>query len=319
MDETQVEPLYSQWKSLFSSLLKSLDLEAKDPFKQMQQAIIWITIFGLLWAYFFHVACFISVIAMAIAHWYFYRDDPEKNAGTGVNSSGWFFGRPVLLAMGRIARYHSGTMAVGSFIMAAVTLPRIILEYIAQQTDAEHNQVTKYILWAARCCLYCFEKCVKFLTEYAYVYTAVTGRPFCSAAMSSFKLFAEYPVQVALDKMACWVMRVITCTVVPGFMVILAYLLIPHGFLPCATIIAALSYITTRLTVGLYDVIVTTLFVCAMRDKEHFGGKYMHYSLRKACGLTEAADDGRKSNKQTIEMHPTRAHPPLPPQFSMHD
>ena len=117
------------------------------------------------------------------------------------------------------------------------------------------------IFCLCRCSLWCLEKVLQFITEYAYaraqakhsnlvltkifaatesfarmpfalpallslfvfcrnqpdqpeiawaceVYVAVTGKPFCSAARSSFVFFAKYPVQTALDKMA---------STVPGF------------------------------------------------------------------------------------------------------
>jgi len=66
-------------------------------------------------------------------------------------------------------------------------------------------------------CFACFAFTVCFLQnqpdqpEIAWaceVYVAVTGKPFCSAARSSFVFFAKYPVQTALDKMA---------STVPGF------------------------------------------------------------------------------------------------------
>lgn len=36
-----------------------------------------------LFSYYLHVAVCISVTAMCVSHWYFYRDDAERNAGTG--------------------------------------------------------------------------------------------------------------------------------------------------------------------------------------------------------------------------------------------
>ena len=36
-----------------------------------------------LFSYYMHVGMCISITAMCISHWYFYRDDPDRNAGTG--------------------------------------------------------------------------------------------------------------------------------------------------------------------------------------------------------------------------------------------
>ena len=36
-----------------------------------------------LFSYYMHVGMCISITAMCVSHWYFYRDDPDRNAGTG--------------------------------------------------------------------------------------------------------------------------------------------------------------------------------------------------------------------------------------------
>lgn len=293
-DPVAVAPLLEVWIKWAEPVLKAVDLQGENSFKQMQQAFIWIGIFQFLWAYFFHVAMFTSIVAISVANWYFYRDDPERNAGTGIHSAGWFPGRPIILSTYRLCRYHLGSMAYGSFIMAAVTMPRIVLEYINSTTDTDSNQVTKAIVWALRCCLWCLESCLQFLTEYAYVYVAVTGKPFCSSARASFGLFAKYPAQVALDKMACGAMRYLACVTVPAGMAVLSYPFIKVDWVPCAVFIFGLAYVVTRLTVGVYDVCVTTLFVCAMRDTEHYGGKYMSDGLRAACGFAPKGDQARE-------------------------
>ena len=49
---------------------------------------------------------------------------------------------------------------------------------------------------------------------------------------------------------------------------------------------AALAY--ARSFASVYECVVDTLFVCAMRDKDEYGGAHMGDSLRDALGL----DDG---------------------------
>lgn len=39
-----------------------------------------------------------------------------------------------------------------------------------------------------QCCLWCFEKVLKFITRNAYIVVAVEGKSFCSAAIRSFRL-----------------------------------------------------------------------------------------------------------------------------------
>merc|ERR1712007_250231 len=51
--------------------------------------------------------------------------------------------------------------------------------------------------------------------------------------------------------------------------------------------VAILSYMTTRLVVGIYDICVSTLFVCVMRDCDHYGGKYMTDRLAAVCDVPD--------------------------------
>ena len=40
----------------------------------------------------------------------------------------------------------------------------------------------------------------------------------------------------------------------------------------------------------MYECVVDTLFVCAMRDREEYGGAHMSDTLRDAIGLDEGKD-----------------------------
>jgi len=79
-------------------------------------------------------------------------------------------------------------------------------------------------------------------------------------------------------------LKVVACALVPGLCIVIAFFFIEE-WLVCATVIAGLSFMVTRLAVGVYDVCVTTLFVCVMRDVEYHDGHYMTEELSVACGL----------------------------------
>ena len=51
---------------------------------------------------------------------------------------------PILRSAGRVARYHLGSMALGSFVIAVCQLLRALLEYLDRQTRQaqEANAVT---------------------------------------------------------------------------------------------------------------------------------------------------------------------------------
>lgn len=64
------------------------------------------------------------------------------------------------------------------------------------------------------------------------------------------------------------------CITVPCGLAVAAYFCgLKDAWPVCALVIIGLAYVTTRLAAGIYDVCITTLFVCVMRDCEHFGGR----------------------------------------------
>jgi len=140
---------------------------------------------------------------------------------------------------------------------------------------------------------------VKFVTEYAYVYVAVTGKPFCPSASASFVFFSKYPMQTALDTMASSTLCALLCVTVPTALAVASSAFVPDDWAPCAIFVFVLAYVITRLAAGVYDICLTTLFVCAMRDCENYGGFYMTPELRSACGFAELT---RSSQARSVRL-----------------
>mmetsp|Transcript_50643 Transcript_50643/g.134433 ORF Transcript_50643/g.134433 Transcript_50643/m.134433 type:complete len:775 (-) Transcript_50643:35-2359(-) len=273
--------------------------------------LMWVLVFVSCWSYALHMAVFRTTVAGAVAHWYFHRNDAD-NAGTGINSAGWYFGRPVIYSMCRVYRYHWGTMVFGSFIIALATMPRLILEYLLSQTgDAEDaNAITRCLVWCVRCFVYCLEKCVKAMTDLAFVNVAISGRNLCAAGARTVELLAKYPVQMLMDKMASVALKVLACLLVPSMLVVASFVMVPKAEAGgiCALVVACNSVLITRMAVGVYDVCLTALFMCAMRDSELYNGQHAPESLRAAMNLTPK---GRKTVRD-VEMSSSFRGDPAP-------
>eukprot|EP01051_Picozoa_sp_SAG22_P012637 SAG22_NODE_1333_length_4674_cov_5.765319_2_plen_183_part_00 len=106
---------------------------------------------------------------------------------------------PVLGAAYRSVRYHFGSAIFGGAILALVRLAR----YIAMYIDAKTAELQKQHLWVrvvmklVHCCLWCLEKCLRFLVSSAYILVAIEGRSFCRSAWRSFKLLFSNSLRVA--------------------------------------------------------------------------------------------------------------------------
>jgi choline transporter-like protein 2/4/5 len=86
-------------------------------------------------------------------------------------------------------RFHLGTVAFGALIIAIVQFIRLVVGYIQKKLEqAGESKVKKIIMCLVQCCLWCLEKCVKFISKNAYIYTALKGTSFCWSAFKSFFL-----------------------------------------------------------------------------------------------------------------------------------
>jgi hypothetical protein len=92
-----------------------------------------------------------------------------------------------------ILRYHFGSIAFGSFIIALVQFIRIIFEYYRKKIQAanKNNPVVKCLLCCTGYCLACLERCVKFISKNAYIQVALTSKNFCRSAWNAFILIIK--------------------------------------------------------------------------------------------------------------------------------
>ncbi len=105
--------------------------------------------FMTIWCMLFSRACAELVLAGAFASWYFVRDKKRDMP------------RFILIrSIARTLRYHAGTAAFGSLLLALIKALRLFFEYI----DDKINNVKKkspfieVMSVICRCCLWCFEK-----------------------------------------------------------------------------------------------------------------------------------------------------------------
>ena len=123
-------------------------------------------LFGFFWGLFFLEALDQMVLAGAFASWYWTldkRDVPKL---------------PLMSSFYRTLRYHLGTLAFGSLLIAIIRLIRVMIEYIEEKLKEYHqdNPVVKCCLCFCKCCFYCLEKFMKFLNRNAYIMTAIYGK-----------------------------------------------------------------------------------------------------------------------------------------------
>lgn len=132
-------------------------------------------IFGCFWTTQFIIACSLTVIAGAVASYYWSR---------GETSEMPFM--PVVSSVKRLTRFSLGSMALGSLVVAIIESVRFLLEALRRQlkvVEATPAACCIRMIWCCtQCCLGCVEWTIKFVNRNAYIMIAITGRGFCKAA-----------------------------------------------------------------------------------------------------------------------------------------
>lgn len=157
-------------------------------------AMIVVHTFGALWSMFFVRAFFSTVTASVVASWKY-----EKGSVTRKLSLGG--------SLYRIIRFHIGSVALGSGLVAFLQLLRWILDYVDRRTRTlgqKRSVLVSSVFAVAKCLLTCFAVALKFATRFAYIIIAVRGEPFCTATKTAFLLLASNVLDSATALFLSW-------------------------------------------------------------------------------------------------------------------
>jgi len=257
-------------------------------------------VFMLFWGLCFCSALGEMVLAGAFSSWYWTLDKSDVPA------------LPVLTSIGRTIRYHTGTLAFGSLIIAIIKMIRLMLQYIQDKLEEKgaDNPVVKAILCICKCCFWCLEKFMKFINRNAYILTASQGTNFCRSAKQAFGLIFRNMVRVAvLDKVTDFLLFV-GKLVVTAVVALISFVYFSGGineqtpasmrtpdlnyyFVP-VFILALVTYFIAACFFSVYAMAVDTLFLCFLVDSEQNDGSaekpyYMSPKLMKILSVKNQA------------------------------
>ncbi|XP_058381687.1 choline transporter-like protein 2 isoform X2 [Diceros bicornis minor] len=218
---------------------------------------------------------------------------------------------PLFSSFGRALRYHTGSLAFGSLILAIVQIIRVILEYLDQRLKAAKNKFAKFLMTCLKCCFWCLEKFIRFLNRNAYIMIAIYGTNFCTSARNAFFLLMRNIIRVAvLDKVTDFLFLLGKLLIV-GSVGILAFFFFTHRirivqdtapplnyyWVPILTVIVG-SYLIAHGFFSVYGMCVDTLFLCFCEDLERNDGSqerpyFMSPELRDIL-LKGSAEEGKR-------------------------
>ncbi|XP_041369182.1 choline transporter-like protein 4 isoform X2 [Gigantopelta aegis] len=203
---------------------------------------------------------------------------------------------PVAASCWRAFRYHVGSIAFGSLIITIVQVIRVILETIENRVKGAENAAAKFVLKCFTWCFWCLEKFLKQLSSTAYVMMAMHGTNFCVSAKNGLKLRINNVVgSIVVESTSSFMIFIckflLTVTV---FFVSSAWF---QGDIPilkrdipdlnsyfspviCLTIT---SFIIVSIFLNIYNMGVSTLFLCFLRDQEiNDGSEAKPYYMTKS-------------------------------------
>ena len=233
--------------------------------------MLWIMIFGYFWIIAFILSCNEFVIVCAAASWYFSDKTIEDSDGIPGDADVWkgFFWIP---------RYHFGSIALGSLLIAVVWMIRFIFEYVAKkvQDASGNNAFTRGLLCCIRCCLDCFDRFMRYLTRNAYIYMAISSESFCSSALNAFILMLKNAAKFAFVEGFSEVFMFIAKLSISLFstlasLIIMKYALasnpVSSPIIP-GIIILLLSFVVAGIFVSIFDAAANTILQCYLLDQD---------------------------------------------------
>ncbi|XP_062843389.1 choline transporter-like protein 5-A isoform X2 [Trichomycterus rosablanca] len=170
-----------------------------------------------LWLVNFTMALGQCTLAGAFASYYWARRKPADIPACPVFSS--FF---------RAVRYHTGSLAFGSLILAVVQVIRIILEYLDHRLKGSHNVLARFLLCCLKCCFWCLERFIRFMNRNAYIMIAIYGKSFCTSAREAFFLLMRNVVRVTVVDRVTDLLLLLGKLLVTGSVGLLAFFFFTH-------------------------------------------------------------------------------------------
>ena len=236
--------------------------------------------FLLLWVVQIGVYFTFSVIAGAVANWYFTprNENGKKQRGTGENE---LPKTAVLRSCCRTTRYHLGTIFYAALIIAIIQFIRACVRYIERQLNAgqnEPNRIQKILFRVLDCALWCLECCLDKVSRNALIWMSIYGDAFCPSVCGSFKLIWSNLVRVAVitffsgivTNLGKIMIPLITTAACAAILIKIDPYKTDLGspILPLI-IIFIISLAVALIILTVYDTAIDTVFMCFLIDEKH--------------------------------------------------
>lgn len=249
--------------------------------------------FVMLWTMNFIANLGSMVIAHAVATWYFTQ---PKDRAAAINN------RNILSSYKLVLRFHMGTVAFGSLLIAIIQYARAVALYMQRKVSKNFLQKTwvKIACCCMHTCLCCLECCMKFISRNAYIQSAIYGTPFCESAKNSFVMIAQNMMRIGAilvtSEGALFIGKCFTTVVATGasYLYLVNYYKTPgHAIYSPAgpsILVAIISWMTATMFMDVLHMSIDTVFHCFIADETSNNGK----AVFAGAGIGKFVDDHGK-------------------------
>ncbi len=243
--------------------------------------------FGFLWtANWFSGLSFVT-IASAVGGWYFSRPVP---AGSKAPVYKQPEKAPVYTALGNAFKYHMGSVALGSFLIAFVQFTRATVAYIERKSRdmAGNSCVMKLVFKCVHCILWCLECIIRVITRNAYIFIALKGTGFCASGAAAISTIVANIRTLALvnslGQVIMWLGKLTIsgiCAFI-GLQIIEGLETFQEGeneiFSPWmpAIVCFVVAFLISNTLLQLWDASVDTMLICYIVDAQEASGAPQH-------------------------------------------
>eukprot|EP00823_Brevimastigomonas_motovehiculus_P006890 TRINITY_DN5911_c0_g1_i1.p1 TRINITY_DN5911_c0_g1~~TRINITY_DN5911_c0_g1_i1.p1 ORF type:complete len:660 (+),score=170.59 TRINITY_DN5911_c0_g1_i1:68-2047(+) len=254
-------------------------------FQQKYMNLFIYAVFHFLWMCQFLIYFTFFVLACTTAQWYFAAD--RKNRAKVSETVGCLCcDGPVCLSTRFALRYHMGTIALASLIVATITFIRMIVKFLEEKSKAasggQPNKCQQWLFCAIKCCLRCAECCMDKVSKNALIWTAIWGHSFIPACCSSFKLIFDnlrlIAAVTAISGYLLFLGKLFICFIVTGICGII-FLKVNYfednmsSVVMPLVVIFILAYLIGTMFMGLLDMVIDAILLCYLSDMKSSGGQ----------------------------------------------
>lgn len=252
---------YNGGNVTFGPYAEVYQLEAvKHEQPQFIKYLWWFLILMLFWSSEFILGCQQMTVASSVASWYFSRDRSSLSC-------------PIGNSIRRVAKFHLGSIALGSFLIVLFKIPRLILVYLEYYLKQYKDKYTcvNCTLKCCHCVWYCLENFIRYINHNAYTIIAIEGTDYCFSAKVAFKTLATNTLRiVTINTMGDFIIFLGKCIVTAGSAFFGVYLMrndpaVHYLFVP-VLFSAIVAYLVAHSMLCVYEMVIDTMFLCFVED-----------------------------------------------------